>query len=98
VTDRNGAEAADHSSEGVTPSAKPGLGTTKQGLRHRARSLEAAGIAGMVFAVLAIVALLLLSRFPRLDQSDEEITAWFDDSANQAVLIIGLNLVAVSSV
>ena len=52
----------------------------------------------MAYAVLAIGGLLLLSQFPSLDQSNEEITRWFDDSVNQSSLIIGLNLVAVSSV
>jgi len=65
--------------------------------RH-VRSLEAAAIAGGIYAVLAVVALSLLSRYPSLNQTDDEISAWFDDSANQSSLIIGLNLVAVSSI
>jgi len=69
-----------------------------QRLGQKARSLEAAAIAGLVYAVLAIVGLSLLSQFPDLDQTEQEITAWFDDPAHQSSLIIGLNLVAVSSV
>lgn len=98
MTDRDGIESRDHSGEEVARSANPGLDVKKQSVLRRARSLEAAAIAGIVFAVMAIAALLLLSRFPSLDRSDEEITAWFDDSTNQATLLIGLNLVAVSSV
>ena len=48
--------------------------------------------------MLAVVGLSLLSRYPSLNQTDDEITAWFDDSANQSSLIIGLNLVAVSAI
>jgi hypothetical protein len=76
----------------------PDLHARRQRVRHSVRSLEAAAVAGGVYAVLAVVALSLLSRYPSLDQTEDEITAWFDDSANQSSLILGLNLVAVSSI
>lgn len=74
------------------------LDARQQRFRRRVRSLEAAAVAGVVYAVLTIGGLLLLAQFPSLDQSDEEITSWFENSANQSSLILGLNLVAVSSV
>jgi hypothetical protein len=69
----------------------------QRGGRH-IRSLEAAAVAGGIYAVLAVVGLSLLSRYPSLNQTDAEITAWFDDSANQSSLIVGLNLIALSSI
>jgi hypothetical protein len=41
---------------------------------------------------------VLLSRFPDLDQTDEQISAWFEDPANRTGLIVGLNLIAISSI
>lgn len=82
----------------ATSGSHPDLDERQQRSRHWFRSLEAAAVAGMVYAVLAIGGLLLLSQFPSLDQSNEEITRWFDDSANQSSLILGLNLMVMSSV
>jgi hypothetical protein len=76
----------------------PDLDARPQRVGRRVRSVEAAAVAGGIYAVLAVVGLSLLSRYPSLDQTEDEITAWFDDSANQSSLIIGLNLVAVSSI
>jgi hypothetical protein len=69
-----------------------------QRVGRQVRSVEAAAVAGGVYSVLAVVGMLLLSRFPSLDGTEEEITAWFDDSANRSSSILGLNLVAVSSI
>ena len=69
-----------------------------QWIRSRARSLEAAAIAGVAYAVLALSGLWLLSRFPKLSLTDDELTAWFDESDHQAALILGLNLVTLSSI
>ena len=65
---------------------------------RRARSIEAAAIAGVVYAVLTVLVLLRLSRFPSLDLSGEELTAWFDDDAHQAWLIGALTFASVASV
>jgi hypothetical protein len=89
---------AGHSEPAANTSEDPDRDARPQRVGRRVRSLEAAAIAGGIYAVLAVVAVSLLSRYPSLDQTEDEITAWFDDSANQSSLIIGLNLVAVSSI
>lgn len=66
--------------------------------RVAARSVEAAAIAGIVYAVLTVVALGLLARTPSLSLDDERLTAWFDESGHRSSLIVGLNLAAVSSI
>jgi len=65
---------------------------------RRARSIEAAAVAGVVYSVLTVVALVRLSRLPELDLSDEDLTAWYDDDAHQAWLIGALSLAAVGSI
>ena len=79
-------------------SAPNEAGARREKTRHRIRSIESAAIAGVVYAVLAIVAMAVLSRFPDLELSDEQVTAWFNEADHQAALILGLNLAAVSSV
>lgn len=66
--------------------------------RSRARSIEAAAIAGVVYAVLALVALALFNRAPRLSLTDDQLTAWYDDPENRSGLLLGLNLAAISSI
>jgi hypothetical protein len=68
------------------------------GPRRPGGSLEAAAVAGMAYSVLAVSGLVLLSRFPDLGMSDEELTHWFDDSGRRAEVIIGLNLVSISAI
>ena len=60
--------------------------------------MEAASVAGIVYAVLTVLALIRLSRFPSLSLSDEELTAWFDDDAHQAWLIGALALASIGSI
>ncbi len=96
----------DHASPGQAGDGDPAANAGKdpdrdarpQRVERRVRSIEAAAVAGGAYAVLSVVGLSLLSRYPSLDQTDDEITAWFDDSANQSSLILGLNLLAVSSI
>lgn len=66
--------------------------------RRRARSVEAAAIAGIAYSLLSLFALLQLNRFPRLSLSDEELTAWFDDGGNRALLIAALGASSVASI
>jgi hypothetical protein len=68
------------------------------GARRPGRSLEAAAVAGMAYSVLAVSGMVLLSRFPDLGMSDEELTRWFDDSGRRAEVIVGLNLVSISAI
>lgn len=83
------------------PSTEPAALTEvgrRQSFPERIRSIEAAAIAGVMYAVLSAISLELLSRFPDLDQSQAELEAWFADSGNQTTLIFGCNLVALSSI
>lgn len=65
---------------------------------RRARSIEAAAVAGVVYGVLTLIALSLFNRSPRLSLEEEQITAWYDDPGNRSSLLLGLNLAAVSSI
>lgn len=67
-------------------------------LRAGARSVEAAAIAGVVYAILAIAALILLNASPPLSLDDAQMAAWFDASDNRSGLILGLNFAAISSI
>jgi hypothetical protein len=60
--------------------------------RERLRSIESAAIAGVVYAVLTLIALILFRGLPDLKLSDDEIAAWFNDTANHSALVIALNL------
>jgi hypothetical protein len=101
VMGRHGDTAPGQAGDGE-PSAIAGGDQNRDARRQRigrqVRSVEAAAVAGAIYAVLAVVGLSLLSRYPSLDGTEEEITAWFDDSTNQSSLVLGLNLVAFSSV
>ncbi len=66
--------------------------------RKRRGSVESAAVAGVAYAVLTVIALILLTRFPELTLSDEDVTAWFDETDHKAVLVLGLNLAAVSAI
>lgn len=48
--------------------------TSPTGIRASIRSVEAAAIAGVVYAVLALVALGLLNRTPSLELDNAELT------------------------
>ena len=48
--------------------------------------------------MLAIAAWELLTRSPQSALTDQEVSAWFGDPTNRSLLILGLNLAAVSSV
>jgi drug/metabolite transporter (DMT)-like permease len=71
---------------------------TPSPVRNRFRSIEAAAVAGLVFAVLSFIAFLLLNSSPDLSAPDSEITAWYADPANRTSLIVGLSLAVVSAV
>jgi len=65
---------------------------------NRIRSIEAAAVAGLVFAVLSFISLLLLNSPPDPAAPDSEITAWYADPANRTSLTVGLSLSVVSAV
>ena len=62
------------------------------------RSIEAAAVAGLVFAVTSTTSLILLNMPPDLSGPDSEVAAWYSDAANRASLTIGLSLSIVSAV
>jgi hypothetical protein len=62
------------------------------------RSIEAAAIAGLVFAVTSTIAMALLGSSPDLSAQDSEIVVWYSDAANRALLTTGLSLSIVSSI
>ena len=64
----------------------------------RARSIEAAALAGMCYSVLAVLALTRMSSYPSLDVGDDELTAWFDDLENQVLLGGALGLASISAI
>lgn len=61
-----------------------------------ARSARGASIAGLVHAVLLIAVVLLLQTHPPLDASEQELVAFYSDSAARARMITALNLAPVS--
>lgn len=62
------------------------------------RSIEAAAIAGIAYGVLAFVGLWLMFQYPELSLPETELVAWFQDQGNRTMLLLGLNLVSISSV
>jgi hypothetical protein len=62
------------------------------------RSIEAAAIAGLVFAVLSVVAMALVNTRPPLTATDAEVIAWYSDAANRTVMTVGLSLFVIAAV
>ena len=62
------------------------------------RSIEAAAVAGLVYAVTSTTSLILLNMPPDLSGPDSEVAAWYSDAANRASLTTGLSLSIVSAV
>jgi hypothetical protein len=63
----------------------------------RVRSIEAAAAAGICSSVLAVLAMTRMSSYPSLDATETELSAWFDDAENQALLIGALGLASVAA-
>ena len=66
--------------------------------RHWIRSIEAAAVAGVVFAVLALIGVALLFEFTEVVDSETEPADWLRDSGNRTRQVTALNLIAISSV
>jgi hypothetical protein len=64
----------------------------------RIRSIEAAAVAGLVFAVLSFISLLLLNSPPDAAATDSDVIAWYSDASNRAFLTLGLSLSIVSAI
>jgi len=66
--------------------------------RRRARSVEAAAVAGIAYSFLTVFALFQLNRYPKLSLPEEELTAWFDDGQNRALLVAALGASSVAAI
>jgi hypothetical protein len=62
----------------------------------RVRSVEAAAIAGIAYAVLSFAARAILAAVPDID--DPGLIEWLSDGGNQDLLLLALNLTSVSTV
>ena len=71
---------------------------TPSPVASRIRSIEAAAVAGLVFAVLSFISLLLLTSPPDPAAPDSETITWYSDPANRALLTLGLSLSVVSAI
>jgi hypothetical protein len=71
---------------------------TPSPVASRIRSIEAAAVAGLVFAVLSFISLVLLNSPPDPAAPDSEIIAWYSEPANRALLTLGLSLSVVSAI
>ena len=65
---------------------------------RRSNSIEAAAVAGLLFAVLYIVGATLLNSAPRPSASEAEVTDWFAESGNRTSLTTGLSLMVFAAV
>lgn len=66
--------------------------------KRRLRSIEAAAIAGLVFAVLTVIGLAMANTRPSLTATDAETIAWYSDAANRTVATAGLSLIVFAAV
>ena len=64
----------------------------------RIRSVEAAAIAGVAYAILALLSLMMLNQTPSPAVGDAELTAWYDDGGNRTSALVALTLAAFSSI
>ncbi|MDH4277052.1 MAG: hypothetical protein OEW83_03090 [Acidimicrobiia bacterium] len=90
-------EPTEEDVDAVRPPSSDLSGPTT-GWFQRARTIEAAAIAGVAYSLLTVVALIGLSRFPDIDLGQEGLTAWYDDDANQGWLIASLSLASIGSI
>jgi hypothetical protein len=67
-------------------------------LARSVRSIEAAAIAGLVYAVLYSVSLILLTSAPEASVPDAELTGWYSDPDNRTLLVVGLALSVASTI
>lgn len=72
-------------------------GSAEPALR-RAEAPRAAGVAGLVFAVLFSSSLVLLDRHPAADSSTAEIAKWYLASNGRRVSLVGLYLVPFAGI
>lgn len=64
----------------------------------RVRSIEAAAIAGMGYAVFSTLTLTRISSYPSLDAAEGVLTSWFNNDTNQLLLTGALGLACVAAI
>lgn len=75
------------------------MATSPAGKRYeRFRSVEAAAVAGIAFAVFYIVSLVLLRRQPGPEADLAELADFYGDEGNRSLVILGLNLAVFSAI
>lgn len=62
------------------------------------RSIEAAAVAGLAFALLFFVAKGIFEAAPEPGSDDAAVQSWYADAGNQRSMIAGLNLLIVGSI
>jgi hypothetical protein len=77
---------------------QPALDHLINDTRDRLRAPWAAGIAGLVFAVLFVVALVLMRSVPIYSAGDEAIAAWFASGSDIAIVIAALYCIPLAAV
>lgn len=70
----------------------------KRSIPRALRTIEAAAIAGLLHGGLSIAGSALLLRAPDPGEGDAVVAAWYLDEANQRSMILGVNLLTVSSI
>ena len=65
--------------------------------RRAARSGQAAGVAGLLFAALLVGSLLMFSRVPA-PSAGQDLTEWFRDEASSTLSIICLYLIPFAGI
>ena len=84
---------------GVEPSegnATDASDVTNTRLGRRVRTVEAAAIAGIIYALLSLATRTILFSIPNAD--DPQLVDWFNEPANQDLLLLALNLTSVATV
>ena len=67
-------------------------------LAKSVRSVEAAAIAGLAYALLSAIALIILASPPAPSEPDATITEWYSQPDNRAMLAIGLALSVTAAI
>jgi len=70
----------------------------RTGMARAARSVEAAAIAGLAHSALSLIATWLLLRAPDPGEGAAVLDEWYSDGGNQRKMILGLNLLVMSSI
>jgi hypothetical protein len=79
---------------GAEQGTATGRGTN---VKAAARSVEAAAIAGLAFAVLFFIAKGSFDRAPAPNDTDIAVGSWYANTGNQRSMIAALNLLVVGS-